>query len=151
MKKLFIGIDISKDVFDFYGISETGETVIPSGILFNSKKGIKSFLTMVKKYTGYEPHMCMEHTGLYGYLLMTEFSSASMRFSVINPLEMKLSSGLARGKNDAVDALRIAKYALANRFDLNLSPLPTVKSAGLKSLWPCGMVKSRLWYSKKTA
>lgn len=108
-------------------------------------------MTMVKKYTGYEPHMCMEHTGLYGYLLMTEFSSASMRFSVINPLEMKLSSGLARGKNDAVDALRIAKYALANRFDLNLSPLPTVKSAGLKSLWPCGMVKSRLWYSKKTA
>lgn len=134
MKKLFIGIDISKDVFDFYGISETGETVIPSGIHFNSKKGIKSFLDMVRKYTDYEPHMCMEHTGLYGYLLMTEFSSASMRFSVINPLEMKLSSGLARGKNDSIDALRIAKYALANRFDLKPFTLASREIRRLKIL-----------------
>ena len=118
MKKLFIGIDVSKDVFDFYGISDQGEVLIPSEVSFNTRSGIKSFISKVKKHSGYDPHICFEHTGHYGYLLMAELNSAKFKFSVINPLEIKRSNGLARGKTDAVDAVRIAKYALANRFDL---------------------------------
>lgn len=134
MKKLFIGIDISKDVFDFFGISEEGDMVISAGISNNDSAGIKHFIKTIKTYGSYEVHVCMEHTGHYGFQLTTEFALASVNFSLINPLEIKRFSGLLRGKTDAVDAYRIAKYALANKHDLKQYLLPIKEIQQLKAL-----------------
>lgn len=136
MEKLFIGIDVSKDVLDFHGLSEGGEVVIPNGTITNEMSGIRDLINKLraKRYTGYEVHVCMEHTGHYGYLLIAGLSQASIKLSVINPLEIKNSSGLVRGKNDAVDARRIARYALANRFGLRPYSLPCHEIRQLRAL-----------------
>ena len=134
MKKLFIGIDISKDVFDFIGITEDGVVNLPHGICENNQAAIKSFIRTIRKYRDDQVHICMEHTGHYGLLLATEFSLATITFSLINPLEIKNSSGLVRGKTDAVDAYRIAKYALSNKHELKPYALPKREIQQLKVL-----------------
>lgn len=134
MKKLFIGIDISKDVFDFLGISEDGEVVIVNGVANNDTAGIRHFIKSRKRHDSYELHICMEHTGHYGFLLTTEFTLACIKFSLINPLEIKHSIGLVRGKTDAIDAYRIAKYALTHKYDLKPYVLPIKEIQHLKAL-----------------
>lgn len=134
MKKLFIGIDISKDVFDFLGITEDGEVALANGVCNNDAPGIKHFIKSLKRHSTYDVHICMEHTGHYGFLLTTEFTLAAIKFSLINPLEIKHSVGLVRGKTDAVDAYRIAKYALTHKHDLKLYQLPIKEIQQLKAL-----------------
>jgi transposase len=48
---------------------------------------------------------------MYNYPLLQFFSKQSANVWVENPIQIKKSLGLQRGKNDKVDALRIAQYA----------------------------------------
>lgn len=134
MKKLFIGIDISKDVFDYCLIDDNAKVLSSKEVLPNSEDGIKSFCKAIKKFQGYDVWICMEHTGHYGYLLAVEFSKRKMNFSMLNPLELKNSMGMVRGKNDAVDAYRIACYALTNKHKLKTYILQEEDLRKLKSM-----------------
>ena len=48
---------------------------------------------------------------MYAYLLLDKISQLNYSVVVANPLTIKRSMGMQRGKNDQVDALRIAQYA----------------------------------------
>ncbi|MGV0919306.1 IS110 family transposase [Empedobacter falsenii] len=56
------------------------------------------------------------------------------KFALINPLEIKNSIGMIRGKNDAIDAYRIAYYALMNHSKINPYVLPIENLQKLKAL-----------------
>ena len=134
MKKLFIGIDISKDVFDFCIIDEDAVVLSSKEVLPNTKEGINEFCKLLSNYAGHDTWICMDHTGHYGYLLVSELAKKKLNFSLINPLEIKNSVGLTRGKNDAIDAYRIAIYALTNKHKLKAYILPDKDLRKLKTL-----------------
>ena len=50
----------------------------------------------------------MEHTGWYTLELCCFLQDQQLAFALYSPLHLKRSLGLARGKNDRVDAQRIA-------------------------------------------
>jgi len=134
MKKLFIGIDVSKDVFDVCSMDESGNVVASKEVFSNTKIGIADFCKSLKRWDDCDIWICMEHTGHFGYLLASEFSERSLKYSLINPLEIKNSIGMTRGKNDAIDAYRIAYYALTHFRKLKPHVLPKKELQKLKTL-----------------
>ncbi|MBK8501372.1 MAG: transposase [Saprospiraceae bacterium] len=58
-----------------------------------------------------DPIFIMEFTGIYNNLLLEVLHNQSKTCYVVNAVEIKNSLGLTRGKNDIVDAQRIAEYA----------------------------------------
>jgi len=55
---------------------------------------------------------CIEETGIYCNHLIAVLLELEASFSVENATRIKYSNGLTRGKNDKVDAFRIAQYAV---------------------------------------
>lgn len=122
----FIGIDISKKTFDAAIIHDERTT---SYVFENSKKGINAFIRLLKnqKISLFDALICMEHTGVYGKLIITKLVEKQAYFCVEMPIQITRSIGLLRGKNDKVDAKRIAQFASKNFHDLKLyEPIPEV-------------------------
>ena len=66
-----------------------------------------------------------EHTGLYAYQLAQFLEQEELSFSIIPGLAIKRSLGISRGKDDKIDASKIAKYAYRLRDEIELTILPT--------------------------
>lgn len=62
-----------------------------------------------------EVMIIMEHTGHYSCELERFLHTRRISFTKVPALAIKRSSGLVRGKNDKVDAQRIARYGLEKR------------------------------------
>src|ERR1017187_4211872 len=91
----------------------------------------------MKKATGMELKqiiICFEHTGLYSLPLATFLSKQTIDFCMVPGLEIKKSMGVTRGKNDKVDALRIAEYAYLRREKLEMYTLPSENLLNLQNL-----------------
>jgi len=135
-KKHFIGIDISKDHLDLAIVKKDGYGIFKDKRVENSFKGygrIKSWLTKEKlKLT--DCLFCMEHTGTYGLLLFAWLGQMNIDYCVEPAIQIKRSLGLTRGKNDKVDARRIAEYALTNRGKLDRFSLPSKLLLQIKQL-----------------
>ena len=121
MESYFLGIDISKKKFDgaltldgknFYQVT-SGNTSKEIGALFKTitKKFAMSYSQLV---------ICMEHTGIYCLPLLEFLVENKIWVCLESPLQIKNSQGIVRGKNDKVDAKRIAAYAYKNRETLTL-------------------------------
>lgn len=112
--ELFMGCDISQDTFN-YCLRNKAENVM-EGQIENSAKAIKAWLSQLKKTPRVDLSkiiFCMEHTGVYGAILQRELVKQSLTIFVVSARDIKLSIGFQRGKNDKVDAKRIAYYAMA--------------------------------------
>lgn len=146
MKNLFIGIDISKDVFDYCLLNEEHEVLSSKNVSENTISGIEEFCIHIEEYADYQVWICMEHTGRYGALLCSEFSKRGLVYSLVNPLEIKYSIGLVRGKNDAIDAYRIASYAVRTQHQLEPFVLPVEELQRLKATMSVrdGLVKIKV-------
>ena len=69
----------------------------------------------------------MEHTGIYGRLTITKLLEAKANLCVEMSLRITRSLGIQRGKNDKIDAIRIAQYAVKNRDEIELyRPIPEI-------------------------
>ncbi|WP_076547078.1 IS110 family RNA-guided transposase [Maribacter ulvicola] len=122
----FIGIDISKSTFDVAILNEDRTT---SYFFENSKKGTNAFIRLLKnqKIPLKDTLTCMEHTGVYGKLIIAKLVEKEASFCVEMPIKITKSIGLHRGKNDRVDAVRIAQYASKNVGQLKLyEPIPEI-------------------------
>jgi hypothetical protein len=62
----------------------------------------------------------MEHTGIYNNHLLNFLHSKQTNIWLEHPIHIKDSLGMIRGKNDKVDAQRIATYAYKNRDEVRL-------------------------------
>ncbi len=131
MKNLFVGIDISKDVFDAVVLDYKGNIVAKDLQYPNDQQGMKAFHKQLQSLKS-PTWICMENTGCYGFYICMFLQELKYNFSVVNPLEIKKSIGITRGKNDAIDAYRIAKYAQMNQYQLKPYKLPAETLRKLK-------------------
>ena len=110
----FIGIDVSKDSLDIGIYSEADK----STVIKNNKKTILKYFNKLLSYKSIY-HICIENTGKYSWLLMELLPKLDCCFYVVNPLHLKRSLGLIRGKNDKIDAVRIAEFIKKNYQETN--------------------------------
>jgi transposase len=99
---LFVGIDISKDVFDVYN-SEEGHQQFT-----NDVSGFRSFAKVLT-----QSHWCvMEATACYHYQLALYLFKKGIQVSVMNPLVIKrfIQMKLNQIKTDKSDAKMICLY-----------------------------------------
>ena len=130
MKKQVFGIDLSKDKIDFCLLECTNLKVQAKGEVSNNKKDLGKWLDSVDLES---VSFSMEHTGHYGALLSWLLSERKATYYMINPLELKRSLGLQRGKTDAIDAYRIASYSVTHFHKLSPYSLPCLELRKLKT------------------
>ncbi len=117
----FIGIDVSKNELDFAVMQ--GKTHLFHRELVNNPQVIAAFLKELGKLPGFalsHAVFCMEHTGIYGNHLLGCLHKKKANICLEAASQIKNSLGNIRGKNDKVDAIRIAEYAYKNRDELRL-------------------------------
>ena len=133
----FIGIDISKDSFDACLCSEQQPDQFLHEKFANSATGCKQMLTWLRKHkvTLGQCFLAMEYTGWYTLELCCFLQEQQLAFALYAPLHLKRSLGIARGKNDRVDAQRIAYYAFLHRHQLTPTLLPSASLLKLKNLF----------------
>lgn len=109
----FIGIDISKAAFDVALIKGNDVSVITTDHFQNSHSGLVKLEKFLKtnKLDMKETLICMEHTGIYCRLLSHYLTERKYHVWLEMPVQIIRSLGLQRGKNDLLDAKRIAEYA----------------------------------------
>jgi transposase len=118
----FIGIDVSKNTLDFALLTDKEKKQFHLQAS-NDLAGIRQFWKQLKEQTVFDLDravFCMEHTGIYNQHLLRFLYSKKAAVCLESAVHIKRSAGLQRGKNDQVDALRIAQYAYKNRETLRL-------------------------------
>jgi len=135
-KSCFIGIDVSKDTLDVATHEIEHQEKFREKQFKNDTTGYKSLLAWIKK-TGVKCSscvFCMEHTGVYS-LTPSIFLSEQGLFVCVEPaLKIKRSMGITRGKNDVIDARRIAVYAMEKRSKLEPFIVPAKQLLRIKQL-----------------
>ena len=152
-KKHFIGIDISKDKLDLALANENSPGVFEDNVVDNSFKGfdnIQKWLSR-QKVKLEDCLFCMEHTGTYGLLLFAWLGQMGIDYCVEPGLKIKKSLGMARGKNDTIDARRIADYAFTNRAKLTPFCLPSTLLLQIKQLLTYRDQQTRIKVSLKNS
>lgn len=118
----FIGIDVSKNTLDYAVIHEKQQFLFHRQAE-NTPTAIIAFVSDLKQLPRFkfrQAIFCMEHTGFYCNHLLQVLKKFKAHIVVDNPLHMKRSFGLIRGKNDKTDAIRIAEYAQKNKDHLRM-------------------------------
>src|SRR5262245_49778565 len=106
-RKTIIGIDVSKKTLDVF-IKDVEMYLKIS----NDSEGFKKLLSVLKasRLKLEDCFIVLEYTGGYEYRLVQFCQSKQISFVRISGLAIKRSMGLVRGKNDKIDASRIAEY-----------------------------------------
>ena len=114
--KHFLGIDVSKEFFDAVLILEGKKEHPVHNQFINNYKGIRALVKWLRDMgaTGENTLVCLEHTGMYGKLIIKYLIGFNFSLWVEMSLRIIKSIGIQRGKNDKIDAERIAFYALKN-------------------------------------
>lgn len=130
--KEIIGIDVSKLLIDV--------CIHTKQIVFqfeNSNEGFKKMMQWISLNTpilNQEMMFVFENTGMYSHQLSLFLTKEKQPFFVASGLEIKRSIGIARGKDDQIDAKRIALYGYRLKEELKPSKLPENIILRLKSL-----------------
>jgi transposase len=113
-----IGADLSKRTIDLCVHLSKSHLKIE-----NSISGFKEMLRWMKqqRIDFSEVMIVMEHTGLYSYCFEGFLHESGIRFTKINSVQIKWSIGVVRGKNDKIDASRIARYGYEKKDHLAAS------------------------------
>lgn len=134
--RTFLGTDVSKDTLDFFLLDQNNPDKGTSVKLSNSRKGYSELLTFLARHKVELDSLLviMEHTGVYTLEFMCFLDEQGIEFSIFPGLEIKRSLGITRGKNDKVDAIRIAQYGFMIRHKIKPTELPSVDIMKLKQL-----------------
>ena len=127
-----IGLDMSKETFNVFVHGHSFEREFA-----NSANSIRTMLKTLSKVFNtpvVQCLFCLEHTGLYSLEMMKQLSAHQIPYAVIPGLELKRSLGIRRGKNDRIDARRIAEYAALRQDTLKLHELPSEELMVLQDL-----------------
>lgn len=135
----FIGIDISKAWFDAsLTIDGLLETMVHRRF-DNNKTGFDLFLKWIRAHFNKRKLdatflFCMEHTGVYTLPLCHFLQKKNLHFVLVSGLEINLSLGIRRGKDDESDSKSIAQFAFEKRNKLTNSTLQTDELMSLRNL-----------------
>jgi len=139
--KFIVGADISKATIHFCLF--IGSQNYLQREIANEKSSLKNFiLEIISLKKSYEKSnsctvdivFACEFTGIYNYILTTTLAELKIETFVIHALNIKLSMGMTRGKNDAIDAIMIAEYTLRFSDKLGCGILTMLQSESLNIL-----------------
>jgi transposase len=128
---VIVGVDVSKSTLDIF--------MKPSGTFLqipNNAAGFKKWLVALNKVT-HEAQtvlVVMEYTGRYSYLFEQFLQRKNIGYCKIAALQIKRSLGVTRGKNDKIDAERIAEYGWLRRDVLQAADIIQPQIQQLQSL-----------------
>lgn len=125
MKNIIIGIDISSKTLD---ICIKKAQSVEYSTIENTTVAIKKFF---KPFAKKNLVIAMENTGRYNWNLYEVLENTTFQIYVLNPLHLVKSMGFVRGKNDKIDANRIALFIEKNQ---NESTLWRPASKSIKQL-----------------
>jgi len=114
----FVGIDISKDSFNYVMVDDNGKRLQEGKIAMN-RPGFTQFMNTCRQY-----HDCcfaMESTGSYHINLLSFLLAETKQVFLLNPSLVKKfleARSLRKTKTDAIDAHTIAMFLKANRPEL---------------------------------
>lgn len=127
-----IGIDVSKKTLDVHDYKLNKHKVFK-----NQTAGYEQILAWVNKNHNNELEsmlFCFEDTGIYSLSLSLFMQENRLAYLVIPSLEMKRSMGMARGKNDKIDAFKIAEYGYLRRENITPTRMAPEMLLKLKDL-----------------
>lgn len=135
-KQFFIGIDISKATLDAALCQAERPDHFIHQQFNNTVAGFGKLLSWLDKQGAHASNSLvgMEHTGHYTLALCCFLQDSSIPYTLISPLHLKRSLGMARGKSDRVDAGRIAWFTCLHRRALTPMQLPSGCLLKLKNL-----------------
>jgi transposase len=134
-KTVFVGIDVSKLTLD---ICVRREGQAEQFNIVNDVKNIKAFFKGIRKARTEERLLIgLENTGMYNWSCYDALDGLGAQVYVINALHLKRSMGLVRGKNDKVDAQRIALQVELHESTLKPSVMPELSLRKLRTLVSC--------------
>lgn len=145
--KIFVGVDISKLTLDVALLYK--EQSVRSFKINNAEDGIRQLLAQLKEEYGYKPReivFCAEHMGIYAQFLTTVLAKKKIALYLETPLRIKRSLGIQRGKNDKLDAIRIAQYVKKYYLNMKAWEAPRDCVQQLKALYT---IRKRLLKIKK--
>ena len=114
--KEIIGIDVSKSTVDVFVHGTSNKACFE-----NTAKGLRELVKWALSTSGRpkeETFFIFEHTGIYAEHLTNVLSKGQLYYRAVSGLEIKRSLGIARGKDDSIDARRIALYGYRLREEL---------------------------------
>lgn len=134
--KNFLGIDVSKEYFDAVIILDGIKEKPVHNQFVNDKEGINSLYKWLKNQGAISENtlVCLEHTGMYGKLITKHLIAYNFSVWVEMSLRIIKSIGVQRGKNDKVDAERIAYYAMKNADEATIYKAPSKTVDRIKRL-----------------
>ena len=123
----FVGIDLSKDNFHAFLLSDRGDA---KKAFPNSSKGFEQLVGWMKNRHADDAHVCMEATGAYWEGLAMHLHGLEYCVSVVNPARIKAfaQSELLRTKTDEVDAALIARFCKSQLPEAWIPPPPEVRA-----------------------
>ena len=129
--RTIVGVDVSKLTLD--------STILPaqeSKQVTNTRQGFKQWKQWVERFkqADNEVLIVMEHTGLYSHLFELFLQAEGIGYCKKAAAEIKQSIGLIRGKNDRIDAHRIAQYGWIRRDELVAGQYPIALIVRMKDL-----------------
>ena len=137
--KYFIGIDVSKPFFDaaLMPVIDHQKQATETAHFENTELGLKLFEKWLKKHkVSFDENtiLVIENTGIYHRLLWAFCNKIKLQIHIGNAAHIKWSFGIARGKNDEIDAIRLCKYACKESDELKMSKPLNPKLMQLKDL-----------------
>ena len=130
--KEVIGIDVSKNFNE--ARMHTNQKLFEFENTIGGFRALEKWVLNNVKWHKSEIMFAFEHTGLYSYPMSVYFTEKGYSYIVIPGLELKRSMGIARGKDDKIDAKRIATYAYEKRSKLKPYELPQESIIQIKRL-----------------
>ena len=141
MKKFFVGIDFSKRRMDVSIVEKDfPEQTIDYKQFINNAEGAKKMCEWVEYTTNTSTKLegevlfCCEHTGSYCLEVCDYLSENGKYIWLGNPLDIKRSMGLVRGKDDILDSRRIATFAAEKHHKAIMYIRPEDSTRALKYL-----------------
>jgi transposase len=141
-KQFYLGIDVSKPWFDasLMVVEDHQKLPVQTERFNNDKPGIKAFekwLNKCKVSFDSQSLLVIENTGIYHRLLWLFCSKKNLPIHIGNAAHIKWSFGIARGKNDKIDSIRLCQYAYKEADTLKATPALNPALLQLKDLMSC--------------
>jgi transposase len=131
-KHIYIGIDVSKATLDLCMLIDNEHIWFK---ISNTVKAVTACIKQIKKkYNPSSITVCMESTGYYNWACYEVFESTDICVYVVNPLHLKRSIGMTRGKTDIIDAKRIVDFIKLHHTNLRPFIVPRKKIRVIQAL-----------------
>lgn len=115
----FIGIDVSKDKFNF-AIIDSSSVLIKEGFFPMDKQGFSAFFRFVEHFP--DSIIALESTGVYHINLLSFLNAKGLHVYLVNPSLVKRfaqSVSLRNTKTDRIDSIVIAEFIAKNYHNIN--------------------------------